>query len=186
MAFADNGTTINTAALNAESDAEFNAPFFVGAHSVTASYAGDKSYQSSTASAITFTVVEDTPDVYIGASNLTATSPSFTFAGGQNTILNIWMENSANDTTLNNGAAAITPVAPPTGTLTVTIPNVTGSPFTVPLVGGVDPANLQPDGVATVVIPAATAAGSYSITAAYSGDGNYNSLTGSSAPWEPS
>jgi hypothetical protein len=182
VAFADNGTTINNATINAEGDAEFNAPFYVGAHSVAASYAGDGSYQKSSASAVTFTVVKDTPDVYIGASNL-ASSTSFTFAGGQATILNIWLDNSANDSIETKyGVGAVIPAAPPSGTLTVTIPNVTGSPFTVSLAAGVDPSTLFPDGVGVVTIPAATPAGNYTLTVSYSGDGNYVALTGSSAP----
>ena len=43
------------ALINAEGDAEYNAPFTVGAHSVAATYAGDKSYNSSTASPIATT-----------------------------------------------------------------------------------------------------------------------------------
>ena len=181
VTFADNGTTINNAALNSEGDAEFNAPFFVGTHSVTASYSGDKSYNSSTASAITFTVVKDTPDVYLAASNLASTS-SFIFAGGQATVLNVWLENSGNDSTLSQGAAAVNSAAPPTGSVTVTLsPSVTGSPFTVPLSAGVDPDFLQPDGVGSFVIPAATPAGNYTLTITYAGDSNYAAITGTQA-----
>src|SRR5208337_4276336 len=44
VTFADNGSTINTAMVNAELDAEYNGPWSPGAHSVTARYSGDASY----------------------------------------------------------------------------------------------------------------------------------------------
>lgn len=178
VTFADNGTTINTAPINAEGDAEFNAPFYVGTHSVTATYAGDASYQKSSASAITFTVAKDQPDVYVAASNLTSTS-SVTVLGGQSTIVNFLVENSSNDTTESSyGIGSATTVAPPTGTLAISgIPGASGSQ-TVTLVAGVDPATLQPEGVGTITIPASTAAGTYSLSASYSGDSNYSSISG--------
>ena len=63
VVFSDGVTALNTAAMNAEGDAEYNAPFAIGAHSVTASYSGDASYNASTASPIAFTVVKDTPTI---------------------------------------------------------------------------------------------------------------------------
>ncbi len=45
-------------------------PFAVGSHSVSASYSGDNSYNATTTAApITFTVIKDTPEVIVSASN---------------------------------------------------------------------------------------------------------------------
>jgi hypothetical protein len=176
VVFADNGTTINTAVLNAEGDAEFNAPFYVGSHSVTASYAGDASYQKSSGSAITFTVVKDTPDIYVGASN--PGSAQFSFVGGQNTYLDILVENSANDLTESSSGTFLSSVVlPPTGSVTVT--GLPGGSQTVNLVAGVDPSTGQPNGVAVVNIPASTAAGALMVGISYAGDSNYATSSGS-------
>lgn len=76
VTFADSGTPNNiTAALNNEGEAEYNAPFAIGAHSVTAAYAGDKSYNAAAnTSPITFTVVKDTPAFTLDASALATVS----------------------------------------------------------------------------------------------------------------
>ena len=184
VAFADNGTTINTATLNAEGDAEFNAPFYVGSHSVTASYSGDASYNKSSASAITFTVVKDTPDVYAGASNQcpSTTCSTTTFQGGQTTYFDVLIENSANDTVASTyGIGASTTVLPPTGSVTITGPSsvISGGSQTLTLSGGTDPSDGQPVGVAVLTIPSTTAAGTYTLTFSYAGDGNYNTVSGS-------
>ncbi len=50
VTFNDNGNAINTAIVNAEGDAEYNAAFAVGAHSVAATYNGDQSYNKFTSS----------------------------------------------------------------------------------------------------------------------------------------
>ncbi|MGA8530501.1 MAG: protease pro-enzyme activation domain-containing protein [Acidobacteriaceae bacterium] len=158
IVFNDGGSAINTAILNAEGDAEFNAPLSVGNHSVTAGYAGDSSYQASSAAAVTFTIVKDTPDVYIGASNVTSNSP-LTLAGGQDSYFNILIENSANDTTeqsTNTYLASL--VTPPTGSITVT--GLPGGTQTINLVAGVDPGTGQPVGIAVVKIPASASASS--------------------------
>ncbi|MGA7524920.1 MAG: protease pro-enzyme activation domain-containing protein [Acidobacteriaceae bacterium] len=158
IVFNDGGTGVNTAILNAEGDAEFNAPFSIGSHSVTASYAGDASYQASSAAAVTFTVVKDSPDIYVGASNLASTT-TLTFAGGQNTYFNILIENSANDSAEQSAQTILTStVAPPTGSITVTgLPSGTQ---TISLVGGVDPSTGQPVGIGVVTIPASASASS--------------------------
>jgi hypothetical protein len=177
VAFADNGTTVNTAVINSEGDAEFNAPFSVGTHSVTSSFSGDKSYNASTSSAFTFTVVQNTPTLLIGASNL-ASSSSVTLTGGQTTIFNVLVENSGNTTTQSSSALYSTPVAPPTGT--VTISGLPGGNGTVTVAGGVDPSTASPTGVAAFTIPASSAkAGSYNVTISYSGDANYAAASGS-------
>lgn len=175
VAYADNSTTINTAVLNAEGDAEFNAPFSVGTHSVTATYSGDASYNKSSASAITFTVAQATPTIAVTASNQNAnTTTSVALSGGQSTVLNVLVENNSNssiETSYNIGATV--PVAPPTGTVTVTISGVSGSPFTATLSSAVDISDYFVDGVASIPLPSSTAAGTYSAVVSYSGDSNY-------------
>ncbi|HEX4310944.1 MAG TPA: protease pro-enzyme activation domain-containing protein [Acidobacteriaceae bacterium] len=182
VVFADNGTTINTATLNTEGDAEFNGPFYVGAHSVTASYAGDASYQKSSASAITFTIVKDTPDIYAGASNQCASCTGTSFTGGQTTYFDVLVENSANDSTESNyGVAAATRVLAPTGSITLTGPSsiVSGGSQTLTLSAGVDPSSGQPVGIGVLTIPSGAAAGTYTLNFSYAGDSNYNSVSGS-------
>ena len=86
VTFTDNGTPINTAIMNAEDDAEYNAPFAVGAHSVSATYNGDQSYNKVTATApITFTVVKDSPAFFFRLSNVNASGQ---IISGQPTVFN--------------------------------------------------------------------------------------------------
>jgi len=173
IAFADNGSTINTAAINTEGDAEFNAPWSVGMHSATASYAGDSSYNASTASAITFSVVKDTPQM-----NLTTTiTTSGALVGGQQMVLTALLLNSANlanENTYMVGYSA--PATPPTGSVTISgLPS--GVPTSATISPGVDPQTLAPVGIATIAIPANTATGTYNVTVSYGGDTNYTSTS---------
>lgn len=177
VAFTDGSTAINTAVINAEGDAEYNAPFGIGSHSVTASYSGDASYNKSSASAITFTVVKDTPQIAVGASNTTSNGQVIS---GQATVFNILVQNNAQLSSVNSNTGQVfpTPIAPPTGTITVT-----GFPSGVPTSGtlsaAVDPSSRAVEGVATITAPANTPTGSYNVKISYSGDGNYNSTSGS-------
>ena len=181
VTFADNGTSINSAALNNEGDAEYNAPFSVGAHSVNAAYAGDKSYNAATTtSPITFTVVQDTPQLFVGGSNQTSSTTAFQFVSSANqpTVLNVTVENNAVATAATSSAIFPVPVAPPTGTITVssTPAGISGS---FALSAGVDPSAGAPIGVGTLTIPASTAANTYNVTITYGGDTNYKSVVGS-------
>jgi hypothetical protein len=171
VTFTDNGTTIlNVASINAQGVAAFNAPFKVGSHSVTASFAGDKSYNASTASPITFTVLKDTP--YI-----TFYTPLVDSINGTNqpTVLSVQVENYAQ---ANSTSFALTPVAAPTGTITYTS-SPSGISGSVTLAAGTDPHTAAVEGVGNIVIPAGLAAGKYTLTTTYSGDANYNSESGS-------
>jgi subtilase family serine protease len=180
VTFADNGSTINTAALNNEGDAEYNAPFSVGAHSVTAAYAGDKSYNAATTtSPITFTVVQDTPQMFVGASNQTGNTTPIPIISSANqpTVLNITVENNAVASAATKSAIFPVPVAPPTGTVTVSS-TPAGISGTVALSAGVDPSSGAPVGVGTLTIPASITANTYNVTINYSGDTNYKSIVG--------
>ena len=180
VTFTDGSATINTAVLNAEGDAEYNAPFSVGAHSVTAKYSGDASYNASTASAIGFTVVKDSPTIYLGASNLISNN-SFTLIGGQNqpTVLNVLVENTAiSSTAANSGFFSPVPVATPSGTVSLSGSGLpSGFAGTQTLKSAVDPSTQAPTGVATFTIPASTSGGTYNITISYAGDTNYASTS---------
>ncbi len=173
VTFTDNGSAMNTAAMNAEGDAEYNAAFGVGAHSVSAAYNGDQSYNKVTASsAIPFTVVKDTPAFFYNASN-------FNFLGeltsGQPTVFNVIAENGSQYSTyFGSGGAAIAPVPvlPPTGTVTLSS-QPTGISGTIALSAGVDPSDGAQAGIGTVTLSPTLAAGNYNVTFTYSGDGNY-------------
>ncbi|HEX3985199.1 MAG TPA: Ig-like domain repeat protein [Acidobacteriaceae bacterium] len=166
VAFTDGSTTINTAVLNAEGDAEFNSAFTPGSHSVTASYAGDNSYNAFTAKAISFTVIKDTPDIGLSATNVNSNGQ---ILGGQQTVLTIQVENSS--------AVTGTAVAP-TGTVTVSgLPS--GVPTSATLVPAVDSSTGAPDGVATIIAPSTTAAMTYSVGISYPGDSNYAATSAS-------
>jgi trimeric autotransporter adhesin len=174
VTFSDGGTTLNKATVNAEGDAEFNAPFSVGTHSVTAAYSGDNSYNASTASAVSFTVAKATPQ--IGFAN-----PSFgtgtTVPGGQAEVFTIQVENTANLANLqNSGVGGYVPVAPPTGSVTISgLPS--GVPATAPLASAVDAGTTFVESTAAIVAPASTTPGTYTVTISYSGDANYNAAT---------
>ncbi len=165
----------NTAVLNAEGDAEYNAPFAIGSHSVTARYSGDNSYNTSTAAAINFTITQDTPDIGVGASNQISSTGYFG-AANQPTVVNVLVENSAIASFATSSGIYPVPIAAPTGTITVSgFPS--GVPASALLTPAVDPSTGAADGVATFTIPAGTT-GNYTVTVNYPGDSNYNSSTG--------
>ncbi len=179
VAFADNSATINTAAINNEGDAEYNAPFSVGAHSVTAAYAGDKSYNAATTTApITFTVVKDTPVVQLAASAATSSNQGIN-GPGQPLIYTVFVVNGAQNSAATSTSLSPVPVAAPTGNVTVSgFPS--GVPTSATLSAGVDPSNPNQggiqavEGVANFILPAGTTSGTYNVTITYGGDSNYN------------
>jgi subtilase family serine protease len=183
VTFTDNSTAINAAPINVEGDAEFNAPFSIGTHTVSASYSGDSSYNASTSSSIAFTITQDTPNVFAGAANGSQTLQN-TFIGGQPTIFYVLVENSANySNEITYSSAITTPVSAPSGTVTVTgLPSGTTS-GTQTLVASVDPYDGLPAGVVQFTIPANACSSTcnYNIGISYSGDTNYVALTGSNA-----
>ena len=188
VAFKDNGSALSTAVINSEGDAEYNAPFSVGSHSVSASYSGDNSYNASTStpSAITFTVAKDTPFL-TGTTTINDSNGNLLNGTGQQTVLTVVLENnaqySANNTSSSSSQFPV-PVAPPTGSITISNSNIPGlSSGTFTIQTGVDPANGAQAGVATIVIPVGAATNTnpgYHVTIAYSGDANYNAIAASS------
>jgi hypothetical protein len=168
-----------TSVLNAEGDAEFNAPFSVGSHSVTASYAGDKSYNAAPAtSPITFTVAKDTPVLQLDASAITSSMQGIN-GPGQPLVFTLQVMNGAQANAASSSIFPV-PVAAPTGTVTVTgFPS--GVPTSATLSGAVDPAiqggTQAVEGVANFIIPSGTTSGTYNVSFTYSGDSNYLGVT---------
>jgi trimeric autotransporter adhesin len=163
ITFSDGSTVLGTALINAEGEAELTpqAGFSAGSHSVTASYSGDDSYNASTAAAITFSVVQTSPYVFV-------TSPSPNYTQGQASTLNVAVDSGG-----EIGAA-------PTGTVTITGAPA-GTPTTATLSAGLDAVYEIPMGTATVVIPASAPKGTYNISATYNPTGssvaNYGSAS---------
>jgi hypothetical protein len=183
IVFKDSSSTLNTAVINSEGDAEYNAPFSVGSHSVSATYSGDNSYNASSAGPITFTIAQDSPSLFIAASNqvnCSSGTSGFCVVSGANqpTVVNILVENSAqvnaNNNSTNQASFFPVPVAAPTGTVSISgLPS--GVPTSASLSAGVDPTDGAQVGIATFNIPATTSQTSYKLTISYSGDTNYTS-----------
>lgn len=155
VTFKDGSTTLNTAVVNAEGDAEFYNPstYNVGTHSITASYSGDASYSASSAAASTFTIVQAAPVLQI---NEPFSANGLAIPQGTASTLSILVEG------YGNGVA-------PSGTVTITgAPS--GTTATATLSPAVDPSYGVTTGTATVVIPATAAAGTYTIGAGYTPD----------------
>jgi hypothetical protein len=175
VAFSDNSKALYTAALNADGEAEYNAPYAVGAHSLTASYAGDNSYSASTdSSPVTFTVIKDTPTFGSSPFSITTggsgTNTYLINGTGQPTVLTIVLYNGAQ---YNSSSYSVAPVAPPTGT--VAISGLSGAtPASATLVPTLDPSSYSIGSIATFQVPAGKASGMYNVTFTYSGDSNYN------------
>jgi len=172
VAFTDGGTTLSTVKINGNGEASHNAPLVVGAHNLAASYTGDNSYTASSSTAITFTVVKDTP--LLGFSSPTQTGQT-SFQGGSPIVFTIQVENGANYIAEQQSQRYIyTPVAPPTGTVTVS-----GLPANVPasvaLQSTLDLGSGAPEGTGTITA-SALPAGNYNLQINYPGDANYNSV----------
>ena len=182
ITFKDSSTPLNTAVINSEGDAEFNAPFTVGQHSVSASYSGDNSYNpSSTTTPITFTVVKDTPAIN-AFTTVTDTSNNLINGPSQPTVLTIEISNGAqtppSSSTSSSTSIYSVPVAPPTGNVTLSS-SLSGLSGTVALSPFVDPSTGAQAGIATFTVPAGSVNNTYTVKVGYSGDSNYNSLSAS-------
>ena len=176
VVFSDGGSTLNTAVLNAEGDAEFNEPFSVGSHTVTATYSGDNSYSKSASSAISFKVVQDVPTIYWSAS-ITDNSGNVYTGVNQQTMITFYVENTVQYNSATSSAIYPVPVATPSGTVTVSS-SVSGLSGTVTLSPGVDPSTGAMVGIGNFVVPTNVAANNngYTVTISYSGDSNYTAL----------
>ncbi len=166
VVFNDGGTAVNTAVINASGDAEYNATFAPGAHSITAAYSGDASYAASVSPAAAFTVTKATP--VITAVDYDTDQNGEAIVASNGSFFTVLVENPAAFTGL--------PFAAPTGTVTLTgAPAGTTSSAT--LTPGFDPNNGYPAGVALFQVPAGAALANYTFSFAYAGDTNYNART---------
>jgi hypothetical protein len=160
ITFSDGSTTLGSLGLNSVGEANYDYDAAIGSHTVKAAYSGDASYSASTSSSSTYTVVKDTP-------NLSAFSNNQYSPSGGPVVLSFIVENSI---------AANPFEAAPSGNL-----SFSGGPSSMTtsaaLAPSVDPSTNASEGVATVTIPAGTAAGTYTITYSYPGDSNYNSTS---------
>jgi hypothetical protein len=179
VVFKDGGTVLNTATINVEGEAEYNAPFAVGSHSVTATYSGDAAFTGSSGSTVTFTVAKNTPTMGLAVAYQTSQGA---LASGQADVLTVLLLNSnyaaftSAGITTPSGLPYTVPAAPPTGTLTIT--GISGV-SSATLAAGVDPSSGAPAGIATITIPANAATGTINLSVSYAGDANYLSTSGS-------
>ena len=174
ITFTDSSSNLTTVQVNANGEAAYNAPLGVGAHSLAATYSGDDSYSKSSSTAVAVTVIKDTPT--IGFTSTAQTGPT-TFQGVGPIVFTVKMENGANGQVEQNyGEYFYTPVAPPTGTVTVTgLP--AGIPIDAALQSALDLGTGFPAGVGTITA-SSIPAGKYTLKIAYPGDANYNAITG--------
>jgi hypothetical protein len=167
VTFYDGSTSIGTANANTSGVAEVNvAALTPGSHSITAKYSGDASFNAATSSAISFTVVKGTPQVYSEDSYTTeGVNP---IAGQSFSVPVIVLGND-----LYGGSISAQPLAP-TGTAVVTFGSQSQT-VTLTSASGYG-ANVG-YGVATF---SGLTAGNDALTIQYMGDSNYIAAT--SAP----
>ena len=154
VTFADNGSPLATVVLNSIGEAEFEAAWAVGDHSITASYSGDQSYNASSTAPSTFSIALGQP--WFGYQ---AQSPAGLPAPGS-------ADGTMHLTILayNGFYLADAYTAEPTGTVTLssTPAGITGSAKLTPSIG---------KSLADFLIQAP--AGDYQVSVDYSGDANY-------------
>jgi hypothetical protein len=132
----------------------------IGAHSVTASYSGDASYNASSGGPVTFTVAQGIPKLILDPENpsVIPDGPPVPFPAGSNFTVGIFIGAAG-------GAVA------PTGPVNVTLGGATQTVTLAPATAG-GPSNSR----ATVTfsnIPS----GSLTLSASYAGDANWNGTT---------
>ncbi len=172
VAFTD-GSTTATVPLDSNGIATWRpANFDLGAHSVTAAYSGDASFQASTSAPLAITVVKGTPEFLvnpaisgdcIGSTTTGTTGPVCTYQAGDSMIVSVQLGGLVASGISRLLLAPNGSIAPPTGTVTVNL----GSYAQTLTLGSSDPLITFPN------IPA----GTYSLSASYSGDTNWNAAT---------
>ena len=136
----------------------------LGPHSVSVSYSGDASYTPSTGGPLTFTVVQGTPSIELEVLDQ---APTVCTVGGTCSTDYVAGSNLAVHVVLRGPTANV----PPTGKVTVSLGTLTQ---TVPVVAesyineGLSTANATLNNVP---------AGTYSLSASYSGDVNWNAAS---------
>ena len=162
--FTDGGTAV-TIPLNANGTATWTPQSLaIGTHSVTATYSGDASYQGSTSSALTFTIVKGTsgfdavPENNPSSVSISGSTLSNTYASGTDLIVHVLLR------------AYYANVAP-TGMVTVSL-----GPLSQTIAVTTNSYPNQNLSTAFVTIPNVPA-GTYTLSASYSGDSNWNADT---------
>ncbi len=136
----------------------------LGPHSVTVSYSGDASYTPSTGGPLTFTVVPGTPSI---EAEVLDQPPTVCVVGGTCSINYVAGSNVAVHVVLRGAIASV----PPTGTVTVSLGTLTQTATVVAesyINEGLSTANVTLNNVP---------AGTYSLSATYSGDANWNAVS---------
>jgi len=159
------GSTSATIPLNINGVASWNPQVLaVGAHSVTAAYSGDASYTASMSSPLAITVVKGTPlfeaapEAQELASFPAAGGVQLSYAAGENLVIHILLRGN-------------TFSIPPSGTVTVNLGSMTQ---TVAL----NPNEYLNENLANAFVTfPAVPSGTYTLTATYSGDSNWNTGT---------
>jgi hypothetical protein len=152
VTFADGGNTA-ISPLNASGTAVWSpASLAIGAHSVTAAYAGDASYNASTSTPFTFTVVKATPQFGVDAEGNTV-----------GTSLAVHVVLKSIDSTSTS--------VPPSGTVTVKLGGLSQSPTLTSV------AYLNAAQATAMVNFTNVPAGQYLLSATYAGDGNWNAVS---------
>ncbi|MFP5226319.1 MAG: protease pro-enzyme activation domain-containing protein, partial [Acidobacteriota bacterium] len=162
------GTGTVTANGNIASWPPLNANFAtlpVGAHTITAKYAGDSSFSTSTSSASTVTVVKATTALAASASpNSISATQSTTVTVALSTPLSLGVNPSGGVTLTANGATLAT-ITSFTASETGTSPNL----------------SLVLTGTATIAGSQLQSGSANTITATYAGDGNYAGSSGTTS-----
>jgi hypothetical protein len=159
------GNTSATVPLNVNGVATWSPQALaLGSHSVTVSYSGDASYAPSTGGPLTFTVVPGTPALAVEVLDEPPTvctaggTCSINFVAGSNLVVHVVLR-------------ALNANVPPTGTVTVSLGALTQ---TVPVVAE----SYINEGLSTAYATLPNVpAGTYSLSASYSGDSNWNATT---------
>jgi hypothetical protein len=148
VAFSDGGTQIGTASLNSSGSAAFDtSSLAIGSHSISAAYSGDANFAASKSAAVSVTI--SAPAKIATTTSVMASARQLT--AGQNV-------------TFTAGVAPQTGTGVPTGSILF-------------LDGQAQIAAVTLNGGAASFSTATLAAGTHTITAAYSGDSNYAAST---------
>jgi hypothetical protein len=159
------GTTSVTVPMNAQGEATWSPQTLaMGAHSVSVSYSGDASYSASIAGPLAFTVGKGIPVASVGLETLpTAIVPSGGLGQGE--------YQAGSSVVAHVKIAALNSFVPPTGNVTITFGTLTQTVAVTPTAysnQGLSAAN-----VTFANVPA----GTYSLSATYAGDSNWNTAS---------
>ncbi len=159
------GTTSVTVPMNAQGVATWSPQTLaLGSHSVSVSYSGDASYGASTTGPLALTVTKGIPVV---SAVLEAQPISSVLSNGINQLQYLAGSNVVTHVKLG----ALNAFVPPTGNVTVTLGTMTQTV-------SVSPANYSNQGLSAANVTFANVpAGTYTLSATYAGDSNWNAAS---------